>query len=99
MIDAVHVPQISISFVPDEAPAPEPYSPFPWGAPAEDPDDGYRPSLLSPPPKGLTLPRKHSPLRPSESFEAGGRDSRPTVSQRYCAPRASAMPSARRRST
>ncbi|KAL1667634.1 hypothetical protein GGF50DRAFT_48003 [Schizophyllum commune] len=73
MIDAVHVPQISISFAPDEAPAPEPYSPFPWGAPAEDPDDGYRPSLLSPPPKGLTLPRKHSPLRPSESFEAGGR--------------------------
>ncbi|KAL1739756.1 hypothetical protein HDZ31DRAFT_68613 [Schizophyllum fasciatum] len=73
MIDAVHVPQISISFAPDEAPVPEPYSPFPWAAPAEDMDDGYRPSLLSPPPKGLTLPRKHSPLRPVEGTEAGGR--------------------------
>ncbi|TRM61478.1 hypothetical protein BD626DRAFT_549091 [Schizophyllum amplum] len=69
MIDAVHVPQISISFAPDETPVPEPYSPFPWSATVEEePDDGYRPSLLSPPPKGLTTLRKSSP-----SQEAGGR--------------------------
>jgi len=66
-------PSIFISPAPADDPPVEPYSPFDFQprSPVND-QDGYRPSLLSPPPV-LTprFPRQPSPLRPADTLCAG----------------------------
>jgi len=62
------VPQISVSFAPEEPLAPEPQSPFAWSTtPVED--DGFRPVHLSPPPSSTSprFVRQSSPLNPTTS--------------------------------
>ncbi|TFK57388.1 hypothetical protein OE88DRAFT_1619071 [Heliocybe sulcata] len=69
------VPEIQISLASPEEPQEEPFSPFAALSPVIQDDDGYRPSLLSPPctvaPKA---PRLHSPLRPTEGPAGKGLD-------------------------
>ncbi|KZV59784.1 hypothetical protein PENSPDRAFT_594882 [Peniophora sp. CONT] len=70
-MEVIAVPQIAISPAPPQESLPEPFSPFkashpptPTLSPAVE-DDGYRSSLLSPPPAMSTrFLRQHSPLIP-----------------------------------
>ena len=71
-LSSLSVPSISISLAPADDPPVEPFSPFDTqpSSPAIQ-DDGYRPSLLSPPP--VISPRFHrqpSPLRPADALSA-----------------------------
>ncbi|KAI0304759.1 hypothetical protein BC826DRAFT_1088955 [Russula brevipes] len=64
------IPSISISFaLPDDPPV-EPFSPFDIQCPSPPTqEDGYRPSLLSPPPVvSPRFSRQPSPLRPQDTF-------------------------------
>ncbi|EKM60927.1 uncharacterized protein PHACADRAFT_247154 [Phanerochaete carnosa HHB-10118-sp] len=71
MVALSPVPEISISLASPEEPVPEPFSPFStsgFGSPCtpatpED-NDGFRSTLLSPPPTSPRFPRQLSPLRP-----------------------------------
>ncbi|EPQ60888.1 hypothetical protein GLOTRDRAFT_113401 [Gloeophyllum trabeum ATCC 11539] len=70
------VPEIHISFAPPDEPRKEPYSPFASLSPlTQDDDDGYRPTLLSPP--CTASPKVHrqlSPLRPADAPVGKGLD-------------------------
>ena len=68
MVALSPVPEISISLAPPEEPFAEPFSPFSsCGPKTPDDTDGFRPSLLSPPPTvSPHFPRLPSPLRPSD---------------------------------
>ncbi|THH21469.1 hypothetical protein EW146_g77 [Bondarzewia mesenterica] len=68
------VPEISISPAPPADPLVEPFSPFDFQplSPAFDVQDGYRPSLLSPPPTvSRRFMRQSSPLRPADATGKG----------------------------
>ncbi|OCH96555.1 hypothetical protein OBBRIDRAFT_765407 [Obba rivulosa] len=70
------VPEISISLAPPEDPVPEPFSPFsptgPFAPLTPIDDDGFRPTLLTPPPMVSPMSHKQlSPLRPTDALAAG----------------------------
>ncbi|KAI0702512.1 hypothetical protein BC835DRAFT_1263743 [Cytidiella melzeri] len=74
MLRRSSVPAICVSPPPEDEPTAEPFSPFALThppTPVSD-DDGFRPSLLSPPPLvSPRFPRQLSPLRPADAPVTG----------------------------